>query len=60
MQIKALNWQFLLHRSCILTVAFAAKLIIQSPVTSCSRRIIQYARQAQIVFWKFPYLCDAA
>ena len=33
--------------------SIAAKGIIQSPITSCSRRITQYARQAHIVFWKF-------
>ena len=45
---------------CSIAVAFTLTGIIQSPIMSCSRRIIQYARQVQIVFWKFLGAGDAA
>ena len=45
---------------CIVAVAFAAKEIIQLPIMSCSRGIMWYATQTQIVFWKFSGAGDAA
>ena len=45
--------------SAIFAAAVDAKGIIQSPVTSCSRLIL-YAMQAQILFWKYLGAGDAA